>query len=710
MEDVQSTLQALEELGWSMAENRNRLRECCRLQDFLKTYLAMIAWTDETRTYIFTESSVDQREATACELDLRIQQKFKDLDKLAAAGQKLITEGPHLADIVKERTDELQSMLGWTLVHWKAKKDQFKQQKQKDSMDNTSVPDATIVSTCLTQNLQTQTESQSLLLTLMQGTAKVRLREPASHPESAHPGQGGSVSTYAPRRGPALATAASSGLVLEEPRTSIPSLGSSISLVLSLDQTRASLEQKQTHEPVHRVSTYLQVTDGSKAESPKEASSVTAEQMASALSAPRTSSTTATFIPSVSTVILPTTVPSTRLTSTSHLKEPARRRKKLTHRHTVASMVGVDRLGRVSAEPAGATLRPNTWPLEDKHEGHAEPGSPVNTELQLYIKNNSVVPIAGANGSEMSNVPSIQGHCIKPSRNNGPEKSHYSIPLGSMLSFDLPKNWGHVSQINPKDLPLGNGLLKMNGEFDSPLNSHSLPCLTNQTSVSIVGPTVGLSAEGERGERNSQRVSGLCLPPPEKDFCHKQNRGGAAEHAVKRKNVPSNFTGFIDNAKEECYRPKVTPESHERCIEPTCCHAPTKPEHTCTEASQSHHRCLSVHTKICDLNGHLYHLSPKQTQRTHQTGRIVPEVRGLSPGIEGSSMTRSGRVIICTEVECSVCPGHPLPRTTLGKNASAVDISLGRGLEDVHPDHWQFEEEEEELEDIWNGVGRERTL
>lgn len=66
------------------------------------------SWTEDTETCIFSEASVQQwrlaESSVPSELDLRIEQKFDEFDKLAAAGQKLIKERHHLADIVSSFT------------------------------------------------------------------------------------------------------------------------------------------------------------------------------------------------------------------------------------------------------------------------------------------------------------------------------------------------------------------------------------------------------------------------------------------------------------------------------------------------------------------------------------------------------------------------------------------------------------------------------
>ena len=42
LKEARSALQAWEELGWSLAENRSSLQQYKQLQHFLRTYLAMM--------------------------------------------------------------------------------------------------------------------------------------------------------------------------------------------------------------------------------------------------------------------------------------------------------------------------------------------------------------------------------------------------------------------------------------------------------------------------------------------------------------------------------------------------------------------------------------------------------------------------------------------------------------------------------------------
>ena len=103
------------------------------------------------------------------------------------------------------------------------------------------------------------------------------------------------------------------------------------------------------------------------------------------------------------------------------------------------------------------------------------------------------------------------------------------------------------------------------------------------------------------------------------------------------------------------------------------------------------HICPSVHTKISDLEGHLYY-HPKHPAPLHLHPDQTGSVSSLAP--------RFGRVVVCPAEDqtCWFCSGpdqrgDPQPQTAGG----------------LHTERWQFEEEEGELEDIWNSVTKERA-
>ncbi|XP_055358555.1 spectrin beta chain, non-erythrocytic 2 isoform X6 [Betta splendens] len=139
---LQATLQAWAELGAAVAQNRARLREFQQLRDFFRSYLAVISWTEDTRSCIFSEAALyfdkDGQKPLAAELDMQIEHKFEEFDELAVKGRNLLGEEHHLTQMVRERMEELRSMLGWILLHWRAQKQQWldKKGRQGTPQDN----------------------------------------------------------------------------------------------------------------------------------------------------------------------------------------------------------------------------------------------------------------------------------------------------------------------------------------------------------------------------------------------------------------------------------------------------------------------------------------------------------------------------------------------------------------------------------------------
>ncbi|XP_059572826.1 uncharacterized protein LOC102559868 isoform X8 [Alligator mississippiensis] len=125
--EVQETLKAGEGLLALVLENKARMEQAGQLRQFFRDYLAMISWTEDTRAQIFSEnlSTHGLLEAQCEELERKIEDKFMEFEELAAAGQKLVSEEHDLSETIQERMEELQSMLGWVLVRWRAQKHQL---------------------------------------------------------------------------------------------------------------------------------------------------------------------------------------------------------------------------------------------------------------------------------------------------------------------------------------------------------------------------------------------------------------------------------------------------------------------------------------------------------------------------------------------------------------------------------------------------------
>ncbi|XP_041921451.1 uncharacterized protein LOC121685166 isoform X3 [Alosa sapidissima] len=190
--EVQATLGVWRELGRHMEENQGRLRQFGQLRDFFRNYLAMISWTEDTRSYIFSESAKHQAKdnpvPVAEMLDLQIEQKFNEFDELSAAAKKLIDSEHHLTKMIKERMEELRSMLGWILVHWRAQKAQWKKRKRRS---------------------ETKVDEDAIYTEATVCSSTPQVSPPQPDPEE--PSTGGSAPQDSARKAERSATATSSG-------------------------------------------------------------------------------------------------------------------------------------------------------------------------------------------------------------------------------------------------------------------------------------------------------------------------------------------------------------------------------------------------------------------------------------------------------------------------------------------------------------------
>ncbi|XP_067091847.1 uncharacterized protein [Osmerus mordax] len=275
--EVQATLQAWAELGRNVMENRGRLRQFVHLQDFFRNYLGMISWTEDTRSCIFSDSTLhlgkDGQEPVAAELDLQIQHKFEEFEELAAAGRDLLEAEHHLAETIRERVEELRSMLGWILVHWRTQKQQWERRsrKEKEEESGDNIYSETTVCSPLRPNKAPEADCSQLGV-----VGEDRQRPSDSHPslltsrmdeqqDEEELDDGYEVmNSIGPRCSvvTTLENRSSPALVLRDPGS--PALGATVNLILSfanpdgLQHPEASLSRgEESSEPLHRPSAPL---------------------------------------------------------------------------------------------------------------------------------------------------------------------------------------------------------------------------------------------------------------------------------------------------------------------------------------------------------------------------------------------------------------------------------------------------------------------
>ncbi|KAI1896953.1 hypothetical protein AGOR_G00100190 [Albula goreensis] len=827
-EEVQATLQAWEELGRSLAENRGRLQQFVRLQDFFRNYLAMISWTEDTRACIFSESAMHRGKGNeapvASELDLRIEKKFEEFDGLAAAGQKLMEEEHHLTELIRERTEELQSMLGWILVHWRAQKHQRSRGKRKLGPEGDVISSEAVVPMATPQR---SGSPRSACPQPKEGSVPGQEQRPPHEKPTTRPGRQDDVRGGELTEGPGPADSESGPggpsdsmeppfLVLKE--SGAPSLGGTVNLILSFGSGGDSLlqvqdpgEKTEPPEPVHRVSTFLHVKDNHKAMAPLEESSSPPGLPSEAQTAPQSTSPTSPSVSQISSISFHTlprsgstpnstvssalssiissapsstfssattstigsthsstfstapvsafgsvpsmsfsanpipTVGSTSIMTFSSIPSSThssqKGRSKTRKRCAAQRIVGLGRQEGRSPSHNPVARGTNTWPLKERKRGTpptvlipAGPPHPVReppaegaraecaNELRFSL---SALP-GGSGSSGETPTKHAKQHC-----------RHLS--LGSVLTFDLPKDLSLIPSIHDVIT------ISPPGSADVITTSPAEPARPNlpgtivqctrkdQGQAQASSPsnqTCSLPTQSREAPNHSPQgqttIRTDCLVPanrkdPPRDLDRTLPSEGPSDvqvrcHSGVREDVRDQSTATLSPCGHgpEGSR-KTSPLVEPRQSKPAVC------GHGSTD-----HICPSVHTKIHQLSGHIFrppiksqiHKRDQPTANQNATPCSVTAPAGHMIGQKGSVGAVGGAKLCCTRRGEGVFPdaprktvgrvlslerveAPPTPRNSITAETAGVTTATATA-ETVRPDHRQFEEEEEELEDIWN--------
>ncbi|XP_076599688.1 uncharacterized protein mymx isoform X3 [Chaetodon auriga] len=815
---IQAMLQGWTELGKSVTENKSRLREFVQLQDFFRSYLAMISWTEDTRSCIFSDTALhlgkDGQRPLAAELDMQIEQKFEEFDELVATGRNLLDKEHHLTQMVRERMEELRSMLGWILVHWRAQKQQrlHKKRRQEPSQDNI-YSEATMcspLSESSAPELEAHQSHQSPVVTSDEDKLKASgdSRPPSLSPRQAEQQEGKQLedgyevmNSIGPRGGEATSADSPkpSIVVLKEP--SSPALGGTVNLILSFGNTGDSQVQvldspagmdevvDETSEPVHRptvpqssacksfwrrcqgllentlgslkrkrkiyrqsaneVSTYLHVKDNNLAVAPvyesitlprqksRSASSGSPTFSPSSSSSSPSSSAHATQMANVTFHPLAGSGSSSIFSSLKRMGKK-RKRKRDARRHTIQKIMGVEEQTEGGPDYACETVTydTHTWPLKEGRRKRSSPKSGDGVEAMAYMKNPLLEDIDTECAGEYSITPYAvsEGPTTLPSTNH--VRSHCRfLSLGSVLSFDLPKDMTLIPSIQDIITIAPPESKKGAGTDPDPLSQRH----TVLSSFKQTRPTLAVthsSADVSFSESQTLMVGVKDLPDVDKGF---QPPPPLSLEEGEDQTVPCNDLmktqlSVQEHAEQEWDKmsSEVKTSTAERDGMSQLSQLPiyvNQPQST----TEHKHECPSVHTLIRDLNGHQYHKSarpqsvPEQSpglQCLSQASHMVVNLKStVSVSVRqdsvDSGISTSSSIKLCTDAPC---PDNPHPKGVVGRLMSlevgGIDCTKTREntvtpsgplteaaeleTEPVHLDHHQFEEEEEELEDIWN--------
>nr|XP_046257832.1 uncharacterized protein LOC124065941 isoform X2 [Scatophagus argus] len=805
---IQTMLEGWTELGKSVMENKSRLREFAQLRDFFRSYLAMISWTEDTRSCIFSDTALhlgkDGQRPLAAELDMQIEQKFEEFDELLTTGRSLLDKEHHLTQMVRERMEELRSMLGWILVHWRAQKQQWlhKKSTQEPSQDNI-YSEATMCSP-LTESSAPEPEAhhsnQSPVITL----DETRDIQPSSLPprqaeqQEEKPLEDGYevMNSIGPLGGEVTSSESPKPSIVVLREHSSPALGGTVNLILSFGNTGDSQVQvldppartdetvDETSEPVHRptmpqssacknfwrrcqgllentlgslkrkrkiyrqsaneVSTYLHVKDNNLAVAPVyESITLPRQKIRSAASAsptilPSSSTSPSSSVPApqMANVTFHPLMGSSSSSIFSSLKRMGkkRKRKRDARRHTIQKIMGVEEQTGEMPRYTYETMMydTHTWPLKEGRRKKSTPKSGDGVEAMAYMKN----PLLKDIDTECSGEYSITPYAVSEGPTTLPPTNHVRshcrfLSLGSVLSFDLPKDMTLIPSIQdiitiaPPESKTGTGT-----DADPLSQRHTALSSFKQTrptpAITHISADIGFS------ETQTSTVVVKDLPDVNTSFHppHPLSLEEDEDQTVPCNDLPKTQFSLHEDAEQEWHKmsSEVQTSTAERTSKALQLPVYVNQAQSTTEHK---HKCPSVHTLIRDLNGHQYHRCARP-QSVHeesleclsQASHVVVNLKStVSVSVRqdsvDSGISTSSSIKLCTDVPC---PDNAPPKGVVGKlmsfevggidctktrentvTSSGPSIDLGELETDpVHLDHQQFEEEEEELEDIWN--------
>lgn len=313
-----------------------------------------------------------------------------------------------------------------------------------------------------------------------------------------------------------------------------------------------------------------------------------------------------------------------------------------------------------SGKPSIFRQRCNTWPEEERKGKESQ----SDGKLQVFVKK-SMADVVIQDKLMAVTFPRDNAPNAIKTESSGPVKNICSyLSLGSTLSFCLPKRFqSSVSELENKDTTCD--LKKSSPLAQSPTDmSTSIDPEHTKVDPSC---TVENSEELELTTLDTQNRTNPAMIPEE----------------VQTTLESSQMTNK-DIDEHECHD---SSSQHQTCGSPSTIQGSP----SSLSSSSCAHKCLSVHTKIKDLNGHLYYSSKYIKINTPAD---LPRV--WSNGLTGSA--KSARIVNCGVRDCAVCFGD------VNKETEQPRAGKSDGIEGLlQPDHWLFQQEEEELEDIWRG-------
>lgn len=361
----------------------------------------------------------------------------------------------------------------------------------------------------------------------------------------------------------------------------------------------------------------------------------------------------------------------------------------------------------------------HTWPLKEwKRRKNARKPNSDGTQVLDYMKNPLVKDIDAECSGEVGST--VQHTLQVPTQSHTKNHCRF-LSLGSVLSFDLPKDMSLIPSIQDV-ITIG---LPEQKKADSHQQDSQVDRLTSLSTFKLTRSPPMQKEEPKLTSptevtlkidcKDSRKISIDTVSFTEDDF------PSPPSPVVEDLSIEENHQSSLTNIQQKhlCGIGSVP-----NAISTRLNHHPVSPPEEATQEISSTtseiHACPSilVHNPNRQVFHKLVKTSRSQQLSPNQASHVVLNFR--SNGREDSAdsgHSSSGSFKLCTEGPYSDSSECPIPKRTIAK-VSSIDVGVSkRNLEfskekslnlsldadyPVHPDHQQFEQEEEELEDIWN--------
>uniref|UniRef100_A0A8C5SRS7 PH domain-containing protein n=1 Tax=Laticauda laticaudata TaxID=8630 RepID=A0A8C5SRS7_LATLA len=771
-DDSKRTLEIVEawkDLQKLVLENSIHGQQTVRLWQFFKSYLAIISWTEDTRTQIFSENLNAQglSEAPWENLKNSMEAKFKEFEELAASGWELVTEEHYLSKTIKERMEELQNMLGWMMVRYQAQcspKDPGNKNDERETQNSTlNMP----------QNLQNELDPRAdvtetdgilnskVLMKCSTGDYHQQQNEPVStaFPLNVPPGckqgleeSGTDLPSEVDVPKGILVLEPSETPVLLMPQAPPGSLGSTVSLILNIEKegeikargSQAASSPTVEQETLHKVSTYLHVKEKDRCgnQDPDFGNS--------------------DFI-SESVKQVPPRVPSSPFSRIEWSKAASHTFPKISSSCSSKSPKGKTKgmagdiqrltLQRIMGKKANYLQEvkysmSNTWPPRCTQRVQVlQALSLPQRELMDPVKN----PLDWANDADCDLPRETSGKCIFLKQNTSLHSHHAStekintcqhLSLGSVLSLELPKDLSALRNVHDIVRVARDEVAERKGgnQVNQVTQRSTEEAKTHETSISLEKETI-------RGQQVMHSK-----PVRAEDVSHKvpkTKKGTWFEEVNLNPSYSRQKTYSVACSEEVRLHPKSQNNSSDECFD----FKQNKPPHT----SVFHEQIDLEWEKLAASPGRMGISKEKQVKDADDKRAKVQEALKLKlKPFSAESTSNPDLVSHLTEMkdplvnetsekentQCSeesisrhpstflhlghksptkpskldcelgyeentqnnpkLCPFNLTPRAEVPKGTKLQ----GMAAEVRHPAHEMFEEEEEELQAIWNNMER----